>query len=70
MAAWKVSMERMVCRAVFEDGVEDGEDAGLLFVGGDGGGVGAGGFAAEVEDVGAFVEHGEGLGEGAVGRVG
>ena len=37
--------------ALFEDGFDDGEDAGLLFVGGEGGGVGAGGFAADVEDV-------------------
>ena len=51
--------------ALFEDGFDDGEDAGLFFVGGEGGGVGAGGFAADVEDVGAFVEHVEGLGEGA-----
>ena len=47
----------------------DGEDAGLLFGGGDGGGVGAGGFAADVEDVGAFVEEFEGLGEGCFGGV-
>ena len=42
---------------LFEDGFDDGEDAGLLFFGGEWGGVGAGGFAADVEDVGAFVEH-------------
>jgi hypothetical protein len=55
--------------AVFEDGCDDGEDAGLLLVGGDRGGVGAGGFAADVEDVGAFVEHRECLGEGSFGSV-
>ena len=33
-------------------------------------GIGASGFASDVEDVGAFVEHGEGLGEGALGLVG
>ena len=47
----------------------DGEDAGLLFVGGERGCVGAGGFAADVEDVGAFVEHGEALDDGAFGGV-
>ena len=54
---------------LFEDGLDDGEDAGLFFFGGERGGVGAGGFAADVEDVGAFVEHGDGLGEGAFGGV-
>jgi len=53
--------------AFFEDGGEDGEDAGLLFFGGDWGGVGAGGFTAEVEDVGAFVEDAEGASDGFVG---
>ncbi len=53
--------------ALFEDGFDDGEDAGLLFVGSERRGVGAGGFAADVEYVGALVEHGEGLGEGAFG---
>ena len=53
----------------FQDGCDDGEDAGLFFVGGEGGGVGAGGFAADVEDVCAFVEHLYGLGEGAFGDV-
>jgi len=55
--------------AVFEDGLDDGEDAGLFFFWGERGGVGTGGFAADVEDVGAFVEHGDGLGEGAFGGV-
>ena len=50
-----------------EDGAEDGQYAGLLFGGGDGDGVGAGGFAAEVEDVGAFVEHCERVVEGGGG---
>ena len=45
---------------VAEDGLYDGQDAGLLFFGGDGGGVGAGGLAADVEDLCAFVEHSEG----------
>ena len=53
--------------AFFEDGGEHGKDAGLLFFGGDGGGVGAGGFTAEVEDVGAFVEEAEGARDGFVG---
>jgi hypothetical protein len=52
-----------------EDGFDDGEDAGLFFFGGEGRGVGAGGFAPDVEDVGAFVEHRHGLGEGAFGSV-
>jgi len=50
--------------ASVEDGFEDWEDAGLLFGGGDGGGVGAGGFAAQVEDVGTFVEELKGVGQG------
>ncbi len=37
--------------------------------GGEGSGVGACGFAADVEDGGACVEHGEGLGEGSLGGV-
>ena len=52
-----------------QDGCDDGEDAGLLFIGGEWGGVGAGGFAADVEDVCSFVDHLEGLGEGAFGGV-
>ena len=55
--------------ALFEDGLNDGEDAGLLFGWGERGGVGTGGFAADVEDVGTVVEHVEGLGEGAAGGV-
>jgi hypothetical protein len=55
--------------AVFEDGLDDGEDAGLLFAGCERCGVGAGGLAADVEYVGAVVEHGDGLGEGAFGGV-
>ena len=67
--AWKVSTERMVSGRCWRMDCDDGEDAGLLFFGGERGGVGAGGFAADVEDVGAFVEHGDGLGEGAFGGV-
>ena len=52
---------------LFEDGFDDGEDAGLLFFGGERGGVGAGGFAADVEEVGAFVEHLEGVVYGSGG---
>jgi len=48
---------------LFEDGFDDGEDAGLFFVDGKWGGVGASGFTADVEDVGACFKHGEGLGE-------
>lgn len=55
--------------ALLQDGLDDGEDAGLLFAGGERGGVRAGGFAADVENVGAFVEHGEGLREGSFGGV-
>ena len=58
------------CGALFEEGFDDGEDAGLFFFWGERGGVGAGGFAAEVENVGAFIEHLEGLGEGSFGGVG
>ena len=50
-----------------EDGVDGGKDAGLLFVGRERSCVGAGGFAADVEDVGSFFEHLEGLIYGAVG---
>ena len=69
VVAWKVSMERMVSGFFFQDRFDDGEDAGLFFVGGERCGVGAGGFAAEVEDGGAFVEELEGLGEGSLGCV-
>jgi len=55
--------------ALLQDGLDDGEDAGLFFFGGERGGVGAGGFAADVEDIGALVEHGDGLGEGSFGGV-
>ncbi len=55
--------------ALFEDGFDDGEDAGLLLVGCERGGVGAGGFAANIDDAGALVEHLEGLGEGSFGGV-
>ena len=54
---------------LFEDGFDDGEDAGLFFVGGEGSCVGASGFAAQVEDVGALFEELEGLGEGSLGGV-
>ena len=55
--------------ALFEDGFDDREDAGLFFFGGERDGVGAGGFAADVEEVGAFVEHLEGVGYGSGGGV-
>ena len=45
------------------------ENARLFFFGGERGGVGTSGFAAKVEDVGAFLEHPEGLGDGAFGGV-
>ena len=41
----------------------------MFFFGGERGGVGAGGFAADVEDVGTLVEHGHCLGEGSFGGV-
>jgi hypothetical protein len=56
--------------ALFEDGFDDREDAGLFFFGREGDGVRPRGFAAEVEDVGAFVEHAEGAGESAFGSMG
>ena len=52
-------------RTLLEDGFDDGEDAGLFFFGDERGGVGAGGLAADVEEVGAFVEHLEGVGYGS-----
>ena len=55
--------------ALFEDGLDDGEDAGLFFIRSERCCVGAGGFAADVEDAGALVEHGDCLGEGAFGGV-
>ena len=59
-------MERMASGRCSQDGFDDRQDAGLLFGGGERSGVGAGGFAADVEDVGALVEHLERLGEGAL----
>ena len=53
----------------FQDSRNDGEEAQLLFVGGEGGGIGTGGFAAYVEDICSFGEHLCGLGEGAIGGV-
>jgi hypothetical protein len=50
-----------------EDAGEDGQDAGLLFVRGEGCGVGAGGFTAEIEDVGSAVEQAEALLDGEAG---
>ena len=50
-----------------EDGFHCGKNAGLLFVGREWSGIGTGGFAADVEDVGSFFEHLEGLGYGAIG---
>src|ERR1700677_1158861 len=44
-------------RPLFEDGFEDWEEAGVFFFPGERGGVGAGGFAADVEDLPSFVEH-------------
>ena len=54
--------------ALSEDGFDDGEDAALLFLRGKRSGIGASGFAADVEDVSAFVEHLEGVSYGAVWR--
>ena len=54
-------------RALLQNGFDDREDAGLFFFGSEGGGVGAGGFAADVEEVGSFVEHLEGVIDGAGG---
>jgi len=54
--------------AGFEDGFDDGEDAALLFFGGDGRVfAGARGFAADVDDVGSLLEHAEGVGCGCSG---
>ena len=55
--------------AVLEDGGNDRQDAGLFFFCCERRCVWAGGFAADVEDVGALVEHGDGLGEGSFGGV-
>jgi len=52
-----------------EDGLDDGEDAGLLFSRAERDGVGTGGLAADVEDVGSVIEHAEGLGKSAAGGV-
>ena len=49
------------------DGADDGDDAADFFFGGDGFGAGAGGFATEVEDFGAFGEEVEGVFDGAAG---
>lgn len=49
------------------DGADDGDDSPDLFLGRDGFGTRAGGFAAEVEDVGAFGEEVEGVFDGAAG---
>ena len=56
-------------RTLLQDGCDDGEDAGLLLFRGERRSVGTGGFAPDVEDVGAFVEHHFGLVEGACGRL-
>ncbi len=48
------------------DGFEDGKEAGLLFGGGESGGVGAGGFGTDVEDVGAAIEDIEATLDGGV----
>jgi len=54
---------------LLQDGGNHGKDTGLLLFGGERCGVGASGFAADVEDVGAFVEHLDGLSEGPFGSV-
>ena len=54
--------------ALSEDGFDDGEDAALFFFRGKRCSVRTSGFAAAVEDVGAFVEHSESVLYGAVGR--
>jgi len=55
--------------ALLEKRFDDGENAGLFFVGCERRCVGAGGFSADVEDVSSFVEHGHCLGEGPFGGV-
>jgi len=50
-----------------EDGFDCGKDTGLFFVRREWNRVGAGGFAADVEDIGTFLEHLESLGYGAIG---
>jgi hypothetical protein len=55
--------------SLFEDGFDDGEDAGLLLVGGERGRVGASGFATNVEDLCAFIEHSHGLGQCSFGSI-
>jgi hypothetical protein len=64
--AWRAVVEDGF-GALFEDGYDDGKDAGLFFIRGEGRRVGAGGFAADVEDIGAFVEHFYGLFERSFG---
>ncbi len=54
---------------LLQKGFDDREDARLFFFGRERDGVGASGFAAEVEDVGAFIEHAEGLRNGSFGGV-
>ena len=60
------------------DGLDDGQNAVDLLLGGDGsgergslggggGGAGTGGFAADIENVGAFVEQRDGMGDGGLG---
>ena len=58
-------MERMVCGRCLRTDSITGRTRDCLF-GGERSGVGTGGFAAEVENVGAFVEHAEGLRDGAL----
>jgi len=55
--------------SLFQDGCDNGENAGLLFVLCKRSGVGAGGLAADVEDAGAIVKQFDCLREGAFGRV-
>ena len=45
-------------RALLEDSFDDRENAGLFFRGREWRGIGASGFASDVEDIGAFFKHG------------
>ena len=66
-------------RALLPDRFDDGQDAVDLLLGGDGSGkrgslagcggrAGAGGFAADIEDVGTFIEKRQSVGDGGLGR--
>ncbi len=56
-------------RTLLKQRLDDGKDSGLFFFRGKRGGVRTGGFAAEIEDVGALIEHHEGLRDGTFGGV-